>query len=153
MDPEYESYVENDVYKQRLVGYRYRHLMKVEFPSDNDRLGQILSALAAGPVKAELDIGYTVKDPEAAKNELLARAVADAREKAAVLTRAAGVALRELQSVDYSWGEVDFEVRTTSRKLAMNCTDGIINAENCSLDLEPDDITASDTVTLVWEIG
>ncbi len=32
-----------------FVGYRYRHVMKVEFPSDGDRLGELLYALANGP--------------------------------------------------------------------------------------------------------
>ena len=46
VDTEYESYREQDAYKQRFVGYRFRHIMKVEFGSDNDRLGRILYALA-----------------------------------------------------------------------------------------------------------
>ena len=46
VDPEFESYREKNEYKQRLVGYRYRHMMKIEFPSDNERLGRILYALA-----------------------------------------------------------------------------------------------------------
>jgi hypothetical protein len=33
-------------WKDRLVGYEYRHVMKVEFDSDNKRLGRILYALA-----------------------------------------------------------------------------------------------------------
>ena len=40
VDTEYESYKENGTYKQRFVGYKFHHLMKVEFLSDNDRLGR-----------------------------------------------------------------------------------------------------------------
>ena len=88
-----------------------------EFESDNDRLGKVLYALANCDVKPEFRLSYTVKDPEAAKNELLGRAVADAGEKASVLTKAAGVALKEIQSIDYSWGQIDFEIQPMNRML------------------------------------
>ena len=153
VDTEYESYKDRDgSYKQRFTGYRYRHMLKVEFDSDNERLGKILYALANGNVRPEFRISYTVKDPEATKNTLLGKAVKDAREKASVLTEAAGIGLKDIQSIDYSWGEIDFEYRPM---------DGGILAERCmaeptaaySLDIEPDDIEVSDTVTVVWEIG
>jgi uncharacterized protein YggE len=153
VDTEYESYKDRDgSYKQRFTGYRYRHMLKVEFDSDNERLGKILYALANGKVRPDFRISYTVRDPEATKNTLLGKAVKDAREKVSVLTEAAGIVLKDIQSIDYSWGEIDFEYRPM---------DGGILAERCmaeptaaySLDIEPDDIEASDTVTVVWEIG
>ena len=153
VDTEYESYKDRDgSYKQRFTGYRYRHMLKVEFDSDNERLGKILYALANGNVRPEFRISYTVKDPEATKNTLLGKAVKDAKEKASVLSEAAGIGLKDIQSIDYSWGEIDFEYRPM---------DGGILAERCmaeptaaySLDIEPDDIEVSDTVTVVWEIG
>ena len=155
VDTEYESYKDKGAYKQRFVGYRFRHLMKVEFDSDNDRLGRVLYALAHCPVKPEFRLSYTVKDPEAAKNELLGKAVTDAREKASVLTRAAGVALKDLQSIDYSWGKIDFEVRPMDRLLDTEngCETVAEGAGSYDLDVEPDDIEVSDTVTVLWEIG
>ena len=117
VETEYESYKDKGTYKQRFVGYKFRHMMKVEFPSDNDRLGKVLYALANCPVKPEFRLSYTVSDPEAAKNELLGKAVTDAKEKASVLTQAAGVTLKDIQSIDYSWGEIDFEYRPMNRML------------------------------------
>lgn len=154
VDTEYESVREGDVYRQRFVGYRYRHLLKCEFPSDNERLGRILYALAKSPVKPEFRLSYTVSDPEAAKNALLGKAVADAKEKAAALTRAAGVSLREIQSIDYSWGELNLEVQPMNRLLSVE--NGLKNAKaagSYDMNIEPDDIELSDTVTVVWEIG
>ena len=75
VDTEYETYKEKGAYKQRLAGYKYRHFMKVEFASDNARLGKTLYALANSPLNPEFRISCTVKDPEAAKNELLGKAV------------------------------------------------------------------------------
>ena len=156
VDTKYESYTEKGVYKQRFAGYVFRHLMKVEFPSDNDRLGKILYALAHCQVKPEFRLSYTVSDPEAAKNKLLGSAVADAREKASVLTQSAGVVLKDIQSIDYSWGEIDFEYRPMDRMLAADmCLTMPLTAKANSydMDIEPDDIEVSDTVTVLWEIG
>lgn len=155
VDTAYEGYNENGIYKQKFVGYIFRHQMKVEFASDNDRLGKILYALAHCPVNPEFKLSYTVKDQEAAKNELLGKAVTDAREKAAVLTQAAGVRLKDIQRIDYSWGQIDFEVRPMSRNMLTEAkVDGFSASSSASydVDIEPDDIEVSDTVTVVWEI-
>ena len=152
VDPEHEGYQEEGAWRQRLVGYRYRHVLKLEFPLDNARLGTVLGALAGCPQHPELQLSYTVSDPGAAKNRLLARAVADAKAKAEALAEAAGMALGELQSIDYSWGKLDLEVRPMNR---------MVCAEECApmakagldLDIEPDDIELTDTVTMVWAIG
>ena len=156
VETEYESYKEKGAFRQRFVGYKFRHVMKVEFPSDNDRLGKVLYALANCPIKPELRLSYTVSDPEAAKNELLGRAVTDAREKASVLTRAAGVTLKDIQSIDYSWGEIDFEYRPMNRMLTVyeSPASPLAAGEGSyDMDIEPDDIEVSDTATVLWEIS
>ena len=124
----------------------------MEFESDNERLGKILYALGNCDLKPEFRISYTVKDPEAAKNELLGKAVKDAKEKAAVLTSAGGVTLKDIQSIDYSWGEIEFEVSSMGR-LMKACAPVVASADlSNDLDIEPDDIEVADTVTVVWEI-
>lgn len=154
VETEYESYKEHGTYKQRFVGYKYHHLMKVEFESDNERLGKVLYALAHCPVKPEFRLSYTVKDPEAAKNELLGKAIADANEKSTVLTTAAGVTLKSIQNIDYSWGQINFEVQPMNRMLmAEECCEAPTAAYGSyDMDIEPDDIEVSDTVTVIWEI-
>lgn len=151
VDTEYESYQERNQWKQRFVGYKYDHVMKIEFDSDNDRLGRILYALAHALVQPELRISYTVKDQEAAKNLLLGKAIEDAKTKAAVLASAAGVSLKEIQSIDYSWGTINFEVQPMARN--MLCDAKETSEESYDMDIEPDDIEVSDTVTVVWEIA
>lgn len=156
VETEYESYKEKGSYKQRLIGYKFTHMMKVEFPSDNDRLGKVLYALANCPLKPEFRLSYTVSDPEAAKNDLLGKAVTDAKEKASVLTQAAGVTLKDIQSIDYSWGEIDFEYRPMNRMLMADeylARPMAAESPSYDMDIEPDDIEVSDTVTVLWEIG
>lgn len=157
IDMENESYQDgNGRWKTRFVGYKYRHVMKVEFPSDNDRLGKILSVLANNAaVRPEFRFSFFVKDAEASKNELLGKAVADAKAKAEVLAMAAGVRLQEIASIDYSWGEVDFEISPMKRGVELMDCKMMASEEAGSydIDIEPDDIQISDTVTVVWNIG
>lgn len=157
VDTKYERYEEKrqgrTEYKRRFDGYEYTHVLKVEFESDNERLGKILYALAHCGLNPELRLSYTVKDPEDVKNELLGKAVQDAVAKAGVLGSAAGLKLGAIQSVDYSWGRIDFEI-SAAESLPTGSSDMRCMKE-CALDLdiEPDDIEVQDTVTVVWEIG
>ena len=151
----YESYQTRDKsWRERFVGYELKHVVKVEFNSDNTRLGKILFALAnAKAIHPDFRISYTVKDKEASKNELLGKAIADAKAKAAVLTGAAGVTLKDIKTIDYSWGEIEFEY--SPMRGDMLCKAAMVD-ESCGsfdMDIEPDDIDVSDTVTVVWEIA
>ena len=153
VDTEYESYQDkNKCWKKRLVGYKYTHRMKLEFPSDNKLLSRVLLAVARCPGKPEFTISFTVADKEAAKNELLAKAVEDSKAKAAVLTAAAGVQLKEVLTIDYSWGEMDFVTRPMNEKICVSMADGMDDA-GIDMDIEADDIDVTDTVTVVWAIA
>lgn len=94
-----------------------------------------------------------MSDPEAAKNELLGKDVKDAKEKAAVITAAASVTLKDIQSIDYSWGEIEFEVSPMNRLMKVCAPVPVACEDACyDMDIEPDDIDVADTVTVVWEI-
>lgn len=144
-----ESYREHGAYKNKLVGYKFTHIMKLEFDSDNKRLGDILALLSHCPIKPELNLTYTVKDPEASKNQLLENAVNDAKRKAEVLAKAAGVQLGSIVNIDYSWGTINIESESRD---CMICASVCEEEADYSVDIEPDDIDLSDTVTVVWEI-
>lgn len=153
IDTVYEGYQdENRVWKNRFMGYKFIHNMKIEFEADNTRLGQVLYGLAQAPVSPEFHINYTIKDTEAVKNKLLGKAVEDSKAKAAVLAEAAGVALGELISVDYSWGEKSFVSEPMNRSMPL-MKDSRLTTGGYNMSIEPDDINVSDTVTVVWEIG
>lgn len=155
VDTRYESYQTKDKnWRERFVGYEFKHVVKVEFDSDNTRLGKILYALAnAKEIHPDFRLSYTVKDPEASKNELLGKAVADAKAKAEVLTTAAGVNLKDIKNIDYFWGEIQFEYTPMRRDMICNTVMAAECDDSFDMDIEPDDIEASDTVTVVWEIG
>lgn len=70
----------------------------------------------------------------------------DAKGKAQILAAAGGVMLGKILSIDYDWGEIEVRSRVyaASAKMAYDSAPMI--------DLEPEDISNSDTVTVVWEI-
>ncbi len=154
VDTEYESYKEKGVYKQRLSGYRYTHVMKLELDLNQELLGKVLQVLSENPAGPEFSISYTVKDPETVKNTLLASAITDAQKKAKVLTEAAGMSMGSIQSIDYSWGEIDLEVRPMGNMIRSRnyLAEEADRCCNYRIDIEPDDIEADDTVTVIWEI-
>ncbi len=153
VDMRYEDYQdENHVYKQRFAGYAFTHVLKVEFPSDNALLGRALYALAHGKLAVEFRISYTIADPEAAKNQLLAQAVADAKAKAAALTAAADVSLKELRHIDYSWDQMNVSVQAARGVMAEDRAMPMMAKASYDMSIEPEDIELSDTVTLVWSI-
>ena len=135
-------------------GYEFTHEMKLEFPLDNSLLGKVLYALANSPADPEISLSFTVKDQEEVNNQLLEKAVEDAKEKAEVLTRAAGVTLGSILSIDYSWGVI--EISSSNRYLKSygyierECVRGA--APGLGINLSPEDINLSDDVTVVWEI-
>ena len=150
ISPKYDS-VYNEKkrkYDETFIGYVYNHELKLEFPLDNSVLGKVLSELATSPIKPTFSILYTVRDQEQVKNSLLAKAVTDATEKAKVLAKAAGVTLKDIQTIDYSWGEVKFETSIVEGSATLAKEPDSLE----SIDITPDDIDQSDTVTVVWEI-
>lgn len=154
IQPVNESYQTKDkAWRNRLVGFEYTHRMKIEFPAENERLGKVLYALAHCPGEPEFRIEYTLSNPESAKNELLAKAVADSAVKAKVLADAAQVALGDIVNIDYSWGEIEFVSRPVMMSSKMSLMEDVYGTDGYDLDIEADDIEQEDTVTVVWSIS
>lgn len=151
VDLEYESYKERDTWKKRFVGYRCNHDLKIEFPSDSKRLAKILSLITRCPINPEFSIQYKIKDIEDAKNQLLEKAVEDSKKKAEILTKAAGVKLGKVVNINYSWGEINIYSEPVKYDKAILFEESTCSYEN-SLDINPEDLDISDTVTVVWEI-
>ena len=151
IDTEYESYRDNrDNYRKRFVGYQYEHYTKISFPNDNQQLGRVLAELAESGLDVTFTIRHTVKDVDAVKDALLAKAVENSKNRAEILAKAAGVRLGNIETIDYSWGEMNIYTNTVDR---MVLADAVYEgASSYNIDIDPDDIDVQDTVTIVWEI-
>lgn len=90
-----------------------------------------------------------MKDKDAVKKEVIKRAVENSREKAEIMAIAARVNLGEVQSIDYSWGEIDIR---TSPFDKFELKKSYALESSYDIYIEPDDIDLAETVTMVWEI-
>lgn len=153
IETEYESYETKGVWRQRFVGYRFHRTMQLEFPSDGELLGRLLFALAHSAAEPEIRIGYRVGKPEQAKQALLEAAVADAKEKAAVLAKAADVRLKFIRQIRYGQNDNRFEAPQMQRMLLAKATGAAADgADSYDPGITPEAVTAEETVDLLWEI-
>lgn len=147
-----ESYHDkNNNWKSRFIGYQYYQKVNFTFKNDNKRLGQILYALAHLQVVPEINISYFCSEVETIKNNLLSLAIKDAKLKASILTKEANVKLCEILEIDYSWINVSLEtdnMRFCKPMLLEDCC----TSQTYDVDLEPDDIQASDSVRITYRI-
>lgn len=154
VDTHYESYRdEKGNYKSKFDGYEYHQSLRFKFDIDNELLGRVLYQLSTLSVNPKFRINYGIKDIEAAKNELLGNAILDAKKKAEVISKAAGVSLEEIVDINYSWVDVEFSSRSygvlEDSMMLCKCA---APTEGYDIDIEPDDIEKSDNVTLVFKI-
>lgn len=149
---DYESKKDrNGNYYRVFNGYVVNHRLKVSFDFDTKLLSKALGTIAGCIAEPELSISFTVKEPSAVNEALLKSATINAKKKAEILCEASGAKLGELVNIDYNWGELNIYSRT-SYDMGMDCMKMCSEAPY-SLDIEPDDIDATDTVTFVWQIA
>lgn len=151
VSPKYKSYYDDkDHMHQKFIGYEYTHRSQIKIDNDNKVLGKLLYKVSTSPLDMEFDISYTVKDIEKAKNDLLREAVKDAKMKAEVLSDVAGVKLKEIKSIDYSWDEL--EIYSHPLRLEACEYRSAEPSDSLDIDINAEDIEISDTVSIVWEI-
>ncbi len=150
VNTEYESQPDkNGRYRSVFKGYACRHGLKLEFGFDTKRLSAVLSAVAGCIAEPELNIRFTVKDREAAADELLRSAAGNARHKAEVLAAASGVRLTQLLAVNYDWADVNMYSRT---EYAMDRKCMAMPAGGVDMSFTPEDVDLSDSAAFIWEI-
>jgi len=137
-------------YSRCFVGYKCTHALKLELDFDMKRVGETLAAVSACGVKPELQIDFSVKGKIAVNAALLESAIANAKEKAAILARSAGVTLGAIQSIDYSWGELRLYSNTRPRFDGLE--EMVVMSDAAMMDIEPEDINVGDSVTVAWLI-
>ena len=139
---------ENGNYKSVFVGYSCVQGLKLEFDYNTKILANVLSTIAACLSEPEINIRFSVRDKAAVNEALLESAAANARKKAEILTKASGVKLGELVSINYSWAELDIR-SNTCYAIEEKCM-GAVNT--IDIDITPEDIEVGDSATFVWTI-
>lgn len=149
IDAEYTSYQSNDEWKRKIVGYRYRHQMRLKLDLDHELIGEFLKELSKMKYQTDIEMNYSLKNPEDAKNTLVYKAVKDSRIKAKVLSEALGVELGEVVNIDYSWRHLDIMSRSYH---TMECDGMLMASGSAKMSMEPEDIELEDSVTVIWTI-
>ena len=85
-----------------------------------------------------------------ARNRSLIRWRAVIEKRCRRLLEAAGVNLGKIINIDYSWGEIDFVSRPLQEMSLRCCEPEKCESASYDMDIEPDDIDISDTVTVIW---
>ena len=120
-----------------------------EFDLDIRMLGVTLGAIAGCEAKPDFNIKFSMKDPSAVSEQLLDNAIENAKWKATILAKSAGVKLGEIQRIDYNWSELHLYPQTDYQLDNLMVCEA---AAPLAMDIEPEDIKVNDTATIVWAI-
>lgn len=132
--------------KRCFVGYVAKHYMRIELAMDKSLLNTLLNLVAKKHAGVEVSLDFSVKDQDALRRQVLDKAVQVAKENARILAKSAGVTLGSLVQIDYGWTEV--RIQTQDVGMCCESVSGTLHA-----DIQPQDVEANDTVTLVYEIA
>ena len=157
VNTEYESVCDDKGnYHSEFSGYNCSYDQLLRFGFDAARLGEALNAVAASKAKPELQVRFTLREPEKLEAVLLRSAAANAKARAEVLCAASGCRLGELQKIDYDLSRLNFHSETVIEM--EDCAvplmaNGAMKAKrNFGSALRPQDIDLRDTAVFVWEI-
>lgn len=146
IDTDYES-IKNETgdYIRVFKGYIVRNYLKLSFPIDTTRLALILEQLSTCEANPEVTIHFLLKNDTQLKEILLENAVADATQKANILAKASGVRLDDILAISYDWTDIQYK----NRDFMLN---EMVAYSAAAIDIQPDQVSASDSVTIVWRI-
>ncbi len=142
--PEYDNH--HNRIGEIFVGFSLNHRVKIDLGMDNILLNKIVRLIGERLKQAEIEIGYTVRDPRPSQLKMLERAVKDAKEKAEIMAKVCGCSLGAVRKINYSWEEVHIY----SQARTLHDADEACCCKPESLDITPDDLAVSDDVTVEW---
>ncbi len=147
----YESYKDsNKNWQQKFIGYSCMHALRLEFDLDTKKLGLTLASIAESEAAPKFTILFSVKDANAVSQQLLESTIENAKWKAGILAKAAGLSLGAIKRIDYDWSELRLYSNTNL------CVDDSIKYcvydKSKALEIEPENIDVNDSVTVIWEI-
>lgn len=128
-------------------GYTARHHIRVETPFSQENINRVLSTVGSGVSGTQIALSFTVNDKDAVRKLVLEDAVRKAKTNAETLAAAAGVRLGALVQMEYGW----LEVRYSTGEYDCCCESGE-SYDPAPPNIDPEDVKAEDSVTLIYEI-
>ena len=134
-------HIEHDpqTHKLNFAGYNAYHLLGLRLPLDKE-LNRVMETLLGSKADAQVDVSFTVADPEPTHKRLLIAAVKNARQRAEVIAHAAGVRLGKIVNIT-KHGFTEVRVQHTAHFMNPNTPD-----------IEAGSFGVSECVTVTWEI-
>lgn len=143
--PVYESEKqENGRYRSILIGYAYNQEIKFSFPVSNERLTEVCNALENLQMDVETDISYSIYDVDKAKDAAICDAIKDANKKAELIARNAELEIDSILNIEYGPKVDDYDYDCFSTGMR-SCDLGV-------LDINPEEITTKDYVTITYKL-
>jgi hypothetical protein len=156
VNTEYESVRDkNGEFRTVFSGYNCSYDQLLRFGFDAARLGEALGAVAESKAQPELQVRFTVREPEKLEQALLRSAAGSAKVRAQVLAEASGKKLGELQRIDYDVTRLNFysETGIEMADCMPQMAGGAVKAKRSfGAALRPQDVELSDTAVFVWEL-
>ena len=137
-----ETQFPGDPRRSRFVGFRSRHTVELQLPLDTVRLNQLVEAFQAADADAEIEVRFIATEGENVRNRLLAAAVENARHRAEILTRAAGVRLGDIVHMNY--GATEAGLRSAALEVQAGGAPGP--------EIEASAFVAEERVQMTWRL-
>lgn len=137
-----------DMYKEYPDGFVYDQELSLEFPNDNKKLADVLGRIMRMDITPRIRFSFRNSDMETLKNWALQEACRHAKEEAEAIVQSVGSKLGKLLSVDRNFSTYEgIQDYTDCKMLASPIYD-----DGFSLDIDPEDTSVEESVTMVWEI-
>jgi uncharacterized protein YggE len=133
--------------RREFKGWSAQHNLRLELPVDRERLNDVLGAIVSTDIESEIHICFEVGDKAGLRARVLEDATRTAQRNAEAIAAAAGCRLGKVLNIHYGWSEIRFESLAFERLGASEVSD-----MRSVPDIEPEDVDASDSVTVVWEL-
>ena len=145
IEPDYETqYDGHGNTTSKFIGFVCWHTMSLYLDMDMGFLGKVVEAICSCEAEPELNILFKIKEPGVHSKDLLEQAVLDAKNRARILAKAAGVDLHSVLHIEYT-GETS---HTPIRMLG----ETHVGAYNSFMN-EPKHIELNEEVLMIWAIG
>ena len=138
----------DDKFEDVADGFDYYQNIKFEFPNDNEKLAKSIGGILDCKIEPRIEFYFRSSDVEGMKNRALADACRNAKTEAETIVQSVGARLGKLLSVERnvrrSYDDEDYMV--------CNIAAPIRASNDIIMDVDPEDASVFEDVTMVWEI-
>jgi len=131
------------------VGFEAIHGTVIEIPLDKPLIGRLLTDVIRGKARPQVNLNFSVSDPEGLRQRVLADAVANAKRRAETIAQAGSLKLGSIENIEYGYSEI----RISSEPCDLALELASEPEPNVAPDFDPHDVDAVDTVTITWAIN